>query len=103
MVYAVWQNEDGTHDGGVYSNWSAYFADTFNPQTNEIALISDKAVLTGSYQDKKNYIRNMAIDYQYSASLISLSYMELAIMGHYFEKMGRRYGLLTEFRENGIC
>lgn len=103
MVYAVWHNEDGTYGGGVYANWSEYFADTFNPQTNDVALISDTAVLTGSYQDKKNYIRERAIEYQYSAGLIPLSYMELMIMGDYFEKMGRRYGLLTEFRENGIC
>lgn len=103
MVYAVWQNEDGTYGGGVYMCWNDYYTDTFNPQTNDVALISDTAVLTGSYQDKKNYIRSNAIDYQLSASLIPLSYMELMIMEDYFYKMGKRFGLLREFRENGIC
>ena len=103
MVYAVWQNEDGTYDGGVYQNWSAYFADTFSPQIEEVALISDKAVLTGSYQDKKNYIRSQAVEYSLSSSLIPLSYMELMIIEDYFYKMGKRFGLLREFRENGIC
>ena len=33
----------------------------------------------------------------------SPSYGELAEAGEYFEKLGRRYGLLQEFRENAIC
>ena len=105
MVYAVWKRYDGEYDGGVFDGWNEYFSDTWNPQTAEtdIALISDHAYMGRTYEDKKNYIRQKAIEYQYSASLISLSYMELMIMGNYFEKIGRRFGLLREFRENGIC
>jgi len=33
---------------------------------------------------------------------IEYSYSDLARCQRYFEKLGRRYGLLKEFRENGI-
>ena len=33
----------------------------------------------------------------------TMSYEELAESQAYFEKLGKRYGLLSEFRENGIC
>jgi hypothetical protein len=32
-----------------------------------------------------------------------MSWGELAYWQEYFEKLGKRYGLLTEFRENCIC
>ena len=56
-----------------------------------------------SYQEMKEQVRQEAIDWQDEASEQNLSYGELAEAGEYFEKLGRRYGLLQEFRENGIC
>lgn len=38
------------------------------------------------YQIEKANARQKAIDWQ-----------------HYFETLGKRYGLLTEFKKNGIC
>ena len=34
---------------------------------------------------------------------MSMSYEAVAVAQFHFEQLGRRYGLLTEFRENGIC
>lgn len=45
----------------------------------------------------------MAVDYSYESGELVQSYAEVAEMGAKFEKLGRRYGLLREFRENGIC
>lgn len=56
-----------------------------------------------TYQQKKEQAREQAIDWQYETAEQNLSYGELAEAGEYFEKLGRRYGLLQEFRENGIC
>ena len=47
--------------------------------------------------------RQEAIDWQNDFAKHNYSYGELAEFGEYFEKLGRRYGLLKEFRENGIC
>lgn len=55
------------------------------------------------YQKRKECIRAEAIDWQQTSQERNLSYDELLEAANYFEKAGRRYGLLTEFRENGIC
>lgn len=55
-----------------------------------------------SYQQKKELIRQRAIDWQREFTQKQLYASELADWGLYFEIMGRRYGLLREFRENGI-
>jgi hypothetical protein len=56
-----------------------------------------------TYQQKKEQVRNEAIDWQDWLSENSVSYEGLAIASDYFERQGRRYGLLQEFRENAIC
>ena len=55
-----------------------------------------------TYEQRKEEARQEAIDWQYEAGERSMSYGELAEAGEYFEKLGRRYGLLREFRENAI-
>ena len=56
-----------------------------------------------TYQEKKKKAREKAIEWQERFAEQSISYEELAIARSVFEQLGRRYGLLTEFRENGIC
>ena len=55
-----------------------------------------------NYQKRKEAARQEAIDWQNEAARLTLSYEGLAIATAHFEKLGRRYGLLREFRENGI-
>ena len=55
-----------------------------------------------NYQDMKAKARQKAIDWQADTANKNLSYSELAEAGELFRKLGKRYGLLTEFRENGI-
>ena len=54
------------------------------------------------YQKRKAAARSEAIDYQNDVAELSLSWWDVAHMGEHFEKLGRRYGLTREFRENGI-
>ena len=56
-----------------------------------------------TYETKKAVARQGAIDWQNDFGNHNYSYGELAEFGEHFEKLGRRYGLLKEFRENGIC
>ena len=56
-----------------------------------------------NYEQKKEQIREQAIDWQSDFCNHNYSYGELHYFQCYFEKMGRRYGLLKEFRENAIC
>lgn len=55
------------------------------------------------YYIKKDEIRQQAIDWQLDFSNHNYSWGELAEFTDYFYKMGKRYGLLKEFKENGIC
>lgn len=57
----------------------------------------------GNYQKLKTKARNEAIEWQLDFSNHNYSYGELAYYENYFGTLGKRYGLLREFRENGIC
>ena len=54
------------------------------------------------YQRGKNRARAAAIDWQIRTAGEALSWGELATAAEYFERPGRRFGLLREYRENGI-
>lgn len=56
-----------------------------------------------SYQERKERARQKAIEWQLDFSNNNYSYSELADFYTYFYKLGKRYGLLKEFKENGIC
>lgn len=55
-----------------------------------------------SYREKKAKLREQAINWQHKCSKVNMSYGELAEMQSYFEKEGKKYGLIQEFKENGI-
>lgn len=59
-------------------------------------------ILGKNYAEKKNYVRDLAIEYQMMASESNLSYGEIFDFQCMFEELGRRYGLIREFRENAI-
>lgn len=55
------------------------------------------------YQENKQRIREEAIEWQLSTFDEYFGGLNLWLNQDYFRKMGKRYGLLREFRENGIC
>lgn len=55
------------------------------------------------YQRGKERARREAMDWSEDAATRPMSYADLAIWQERFERLGRRYGLLREFRENAIC
>lgn len=62
-----------------------------------------KTIEINYYQKRKEEVRQEAIDWQLDFGNHNYSWGELAYYGDYFERLGKRYGLLREFRENGIC
>lgn len=52
------------------------------------------------YKTKKAEVRDKAVKWQLQTSSKNYSYGELADFTKYFEKLGRKYGLLKEFRES---
>ena len=56
-----------------------------------------------SYQENKKAARAEAIEWQLTTAQEPMYWSELAEWNEHFERLGRRYGLLREFHENGIC
>lgn len=55
-----------------------------------------------TYRKNKEKVRNLAIKWQSEFGDHNYSWGELASFGNYFEKMGRRYGLIKEFKAECI-
>lgn len=55
-----------------------------------------------SYKENKEAVREQAIEWQMEFSQNDHYMSECAYWNDYFAKLGKRYGLLKEFRENGI-
>lgn len=54
------------------------------------------------YQRLKDNARNKAIEWQLDFCNHNYSYGELIEFSGYFERLAKRYGLVKEFKENGI-
>ena len=54
------------------------------------------------YAKGKDSVRNKAMEWQMDFQNHNYSYEELTRFGNYFEKLAKRYGLVREFKENGI-
>lgn len=57
---------------------------------------------TNRYQEGKAKARDEAIQWSCDFGEHNYSYSELADFTDRFTKLGKRYGLLREFRENGV-
>lgn len=54
------------------------------------------------YNKRKEKLRDEAIQWSYDTSEREMSYYDLMVEQSYFYEQGKRYGLIREFRENGI-
>lgn len=82
-----------------YKKWSE---DTFTPYFDEIRVL-DFRIVGKTYREKQGSLEELAKDWQTNFSTLAWSYSELAEIGNWFYKNAKRYGLLEEFKVNGIC
>ena len=54
------------------------------------------------YKENKEKARQKAIEWQLDFANHNYSWGELAYYSDYFERLAKRYGLVEEFKENGI-
>lgn len=90
---------DGTSN--VFTSRDEYHAATFSPDC-VIECVRTLQVKGRTYAERRDNLRDLAIDIR-NADNGGMSYGEWAILGDFFDKNARRYGLLNEFRENAIC
>lgn len=103
MILAVFE-KGAEHFCNLYDNWEQYHKDTFSPECRDIVKIELGKAKGSSYEERKEYVRATAMIYSnMRGQFYPLSWREAMLIGNWFEKYGRRYGLLKEFHENAIC
>lgn len=101
MIYAILKI-NGKENAYLFDTWNDYIDATFNVSIEQICIIELGKIYGQTYLEKQNCLQQKAIEY--SNNIVSgLDMFELNQIAEYFERYGRRYGLLTEFKENAIC
>lgn len=104
MIYAIIKDTIHKPTAFIYYSWEALHSDLFNPSAELCGVIEFKTH-GKTYAERKENARDLAITFQGLDSEFSgagLSQGEYATISDYFETVGKRYGLLEEFRENAI-
>ena len=86
----------------IYYDCKAWYEDTFSVNSSNFETLDFK-ISGKDYQERKANLVELAKEWQSHFSLFNWSYSELAEIEDWFYKNAKRYGLLEEFRENGIC
>ena len=94
--------QNGEIFNNIYYKWDAWQEDTFSPNVKNIELLEFK-IGGKTYEERKNNLQQLAIDYQLQFAWLPWSYVELYEIENYFQTNAKRYGLLKEFKENCIC
>lgn len=90
-------------EAGIFYSFDEFMKATFNPFSNyHILKLGD--IHGRTYKEKKNNARDIAIEYSLNIETYTagLSYGEMSVINDFFFKVGKRFGLLREFRENAI-
>lgn len=99
-IYAVIEQE-GTEAAFVFNSWEELFSFTFSPARTVICALTLNHSHGKNYHERKANAHNLAIQYSNNQAP-GLSWGELSQIQTAFETLGKRYGLLKEFRENAI-
>lgn len=105
MFIGFYRLNNEEHFNIYYKNrlgYEEWFKDTFSPNTEDITIL-DFTIRGKTYIERKGYAVELAKDWQYNFAGLEWSYGELYEIENYFEKIGKRFGLLKEFKENAIC
>ena len=101
MFVAIYKDAGGSICGGVYNGFAKYIADTFSPDCEGLFLWDMKSH-GNTYGERKASVQDAAIEWS-NVEKPDLSFGELADIQGAFERLGKTYHLLDEFRENAIC
>lgn len=100
MIFANLE-ENGEQTAYLFDGWDEFDTATFSPDITPKDIIP--LVIHGrTYRERQNSLRELAIDIQ-RADDGGLPWSKYSKLDWFFRENGRRYGLMTEFRENCIC
>lgn len=103
MFYAKLKR-DGQIVGNLYHDFQDYVNDTFSPEVETLEIVSF-TVHGKNYRERRADVEDKAIICQndYFDPDVEIDMFDWTDISSWFEKMGKRYGLLKEFRENCVC
>ena len=97
---------DGKDNFNIYykniNGYKEWHKDTFSPNCENIEMLDFK-ISGKTYQERRECLRDIAIEWSNHFSQYSWSYGELSEIEDYFYENAKRYGLVKEFKENCIC
>ena len=70
-------------------------------RTSEVLTVDPKSINT-PYKKKKALLKYLAIEWQGDFQHETFDWWDIVQCQEFFTKHGKKYGLLNEFRENGI-
>lgn len=85
----------------LFDTWDELGEATFCPG-NTVEIITDFHLHGKTYAERKAEAHEIAVDFSYNFP-VDCYWSDVLLLYELFEKWGRRYGLLDEFRENAIC
>ena len=94
-------NNKGKNICALYCDSLEFQNDFFNPCFDIKNVISFR-VKGKNYRECKNDVREKAFYFQNICEKPNISYFELYLIQNWFFKMGKKYGLLNEFKKNAI-
>ena len=100
MFYAKYRDINGEEVAKLYDLPEEYYADTFSPEVEPLAVINF-SVKGKNYRERKSSVETTARDFQ-AADIGGLYMSDYDRIGEWFTTQGKRYGLIKEFQENGI-
>ena len=100
MIYAIIKLYNQIESG--FMTYPLLFSKTFCPDSEILFVLNlEKGGKGRTYNEKKNFLREKAIAYQSCYEYID-NLQAIVEISNYFERWGKKYGLLREFKENGI-
>lgn len=101
MLYAIYKIND-VMDGGVYDMGLKEFERIADNEHAEVLFAYDFKARGKTYSERKDYVESMAIDWS-NVEKPNMAWSECWFVDNGFSRLGKRYGLLTDFHENAIC
>lgn len=104
MIFQILKNIDSKE---IYTNWADCWEcahkETFSPVIHTLFITNFK-IKGKNYKERKENARTLAIEIQriYINYDICTSYCDTMQFSSIFERIGKNYGLLKEYKENSI-
>lgn len=100
--YCIYQDAKKDVKSAIYSKVESYYKETFSPECRTLDIIPF-SISGKTYADRKADAMDKVFRMQQGASAAQdLSYSDLVQIFDFNEKIARRFGLVSEFRENGL-